>query len=127
MWSRRTGTITSIPTSTSFNSISKSYFKSTQIILTSPKTPNNTIKSTINLTKMSFISIKFYRFDNSLTILIKDNFSLSINTYTKIKDSLNFNSSCAIKSNILNDYKSKNAYKQTIVHYNNTNFDTVVY
>lgn len=76
---------------------------------------------------MSFISIKFYKFDNSLTILIKDNFKLSTNTYTKIKDKFNFNSSCDIISNILNDYKSKNAYEQTIGHYNNTNFDTVVY
>ena len=92
----------------------------------STKMANNTIKSTINLTKMSFISIKFYRFDNNLTILIKDNFSLSINTYTKIKDNFNFNSSCVIKSNILNDYNSKNAYKQTKGHYNNTNFGTVV-
>lgn len=92
----------------------------------STKMANNTIKSTINLIKMSFISIKFYRFDNNLTILIKDKFNLSINTYTKIKDSLNINSSCVIKSNILNDYKSKNAYEQTIGHYNNTNFGTVV-
>lgn len=66
-------------------------------------------------------------FDNNLTILIKDKFNLSINTYTKTKDNFNFNSSRVIKSNILNDYNSKNAYKQTIGHYNNTNFGKVVY
>lgn len=92
----------------------------------STKTANNTIKSTINLTKIFFISINFLCVCNNLTILIKDKFNLSINTYTKIKDSLNINSSCVINSNILNYYKSKNTYKQTIGHYNNTNFGTVV-